>query len=476
MELVQQVGVPPRSLGILGQFFRVGEITRAQQAADRLRARLGGNAIWNVNSTARGGGVAEMLHSLVAYTRGAGIDCSWLVIEGNAGFFQLTKRLHNALHGAPGDDCVFTEAAGRTIYEDVCRANAAEMFAVLRPGDVVILHDPQTLGLAPALESRGMRVIWRCHIGTDKQNEHSRASFAFLAPYFEHVHRAVFSRAAYMPAGLTAKGRVIAPSIDPISAKNQPLEPSTVRSILVQAGLFEGPQPDAAPEFTREDGSLAHVTRGADIVRLGRACREGIPWVVQISRWDRLKDHLGVLQGFARYVEDGGIAHLTLAGPSVNAVADDPEGAQIFEEILCAYRALPHAVRACMELVNLPMADSEENGAIVNALQRKASVVVQKSLHEGFGLTVSEAMWKGKPVIATRVGGIQDQIEHDISGVLLDDPHDQQAFCSALAGVLKDPGYAERLGVNARERVREHFLSLRSLYSFADLIEDVLSD
>ncbi|MFT3924137.1 MAG: glycosyltransferase [Myxococcales bacterium] len=472
MQALQQEQVPARSLRALSPFCTAQAMERLQRKAERLLAALSGRAIWNVNSTGRGGGVAEMLRSLVAYSRGAGVECNWVVIHGSPSFFQLTKRLHNALHGA-AVDTTFGEIE-RVEYERTSAENASELRVLARPGDIVILHDPQTLGVADVLARAGVKVIWRCHIGADVQNEYSRAALAFLWPYFARLHCCVFSRQAYIPQELPVPARVIAPSIDPLSAKNQPLSAGAVRSILVQAGLLEGPPSQVPAEFVREDGSRSLVTRAADIIRLGRACCEGTPCVVQISRWDRLKDHVGVLHGFARYIERGGQARLILAGPNVHAVADDPEGAGIFDEVVAAFRALPHQVRGAVDLINLPMADAAENAAIVNALQRHASIVVQKSLREGFGLTVSEAMWKAKPVIATRVGGIQDQIEHGVSGILLDDPHSQLELADALARLLGDRGLSDRMGNSARERVRDHFLSVRSLEAFADLITDLL--
>jgi trehalose synthase len=475
MELVSVVHVPARRLEPVAELYGATEMLNVRRAVLRLSGLLRGGMVWNVNSTAHGGGVAELLRSIVSYARGAGVDCRWAVIGGNPSFFHLTKRLHNALHGLAGDDSILRES-GKAEYEHVSALNATELLAQCKPGDVAILHDPQTLGLAPFLTRHGIHVIWRCHIGTEKPNEHSRAAWDFLAPYLSGVKRCVFTRAAYVPEGRTLPlTSIIAPTIDPFSAKNQPMTPDVARSILVHAGLFEGPPPhEVIPEFKLEDGSLSRVNRGADVMRLGRACCEGKPLVVQISRWDRLKDHIGVLQGFAQYVERGGVARLILAGPNVHAVADDPEGAEVFAEVLAAYRELPHGVRSQAELANLPMADAEENAAMVNALQRQASIVVQKSIKEGFGLTVAEAMWKGKPVVATRVGGIQDQIEHEVSGILLDDPHDYGAFADALHELVSAPERATELGEHARARVRERFLSLRSLYAFADLISELL--
>jgi trehalose synthase len=475
MALLKYVQIPARAIEPMAELYGRGEMQIVRNAAARLATALRGRIVWNINSTAQGGGVAELLRSMVGYARATGIDCRWAVIGGPPEFFQFTKALHNAMHGAASGERAFGDRA-RAIYERVCADNAAELRAQVRPADVAILHDPQTLGLAPVLSHLGVHMIWRCHIGTDEHNETSRAAFRFLEPYLANMRACVFTRPAYVPDHISLpETRIIVPTIDPLSAKNQPMTDDVARAILVHTGLFEGPPPqNTVPAFALPDGSTSRVDRAADVIRLGRAYASDVPLVVQISRWDRLKDHLGVLDGFAEYLQQGGIGRLLLVGPNVNAVADDPEGAEVFDDVLRAYRALPHGMRAHVELANLPMADADENAAIVNALQRSSTVIIQKSLQEGFGLTVSEAMWKAKPVIATRVGGIQDQIEHDVSGFLIDDPRDRSAFAAALQRVLSDPPYAARLGSKAKERVRERFLSLRSLYAYADLISDIL--
>jgi trehalose synthase len=195
------------------------------------------------------------------------------------------------------------------------------------------------------------------------------------------------------------------------------------------------------------------------------------PLVVQVSRWDRLKDPLGVMKGFASYVAPASDADLVLAGPSVEAVADDPEGMEVFSEAQALWERLPAKSRRRIHLACLPMDDGEENAAMVNALQRHAAVVVQKSIAEGFGLTVSEAMWKERPVVASRVGGIQDQIVHEESGLLIDDPSDGKAFGTAVRRLLEDDRASASMGEAARERVRKEFLAPRQLGQYAELIE-----
>jgi trehalose synthase len=187
------------------------------------------------------------------------------------------------------------------------------------------------------------------------------------------------------------------------------------------------------------------------------------------------------MRGFAQLLSELGEpsgqgtdgVELVLAGPSTEGVADDPEGASVLEGVIRDWQRLPEPIRKRIHLASLPTVDVAENAAIVNALQRHATVVVQKSLHEGFGLTVAEAMWKGRPVVASAVGGIQDQIEDGVSGVLLEDAEDSSAFARELAGLLKDPARAQRLGEAGRERVREHFLGVRHLLKYARLIEEL---
>jgi trehalose synthase len=192
--------------------------------------------------------------------------------------------------------------------------------------------------------------------------------------------------------------------------------------------------------------------------------------VLQVSRWDPLKDPLGVLQGFIGHVPDRLGAHLVLAGPAAISVSDDPERGQVLQEVRQA-AALPTTARARLHLACLPMDDLEENGAVVNALQRRADVIVQKSLAEGFELTVAEAMWKARPVLASRVGGIQDQITHDRSGLLLDDPSDLAAFGRATATLLEEHDRAARLGREAHRSVRQDYLAPRRLTQELDLIQ-----
>lgn len=475
MALLTEVHPPPLHLDHLEGVAKRRHLQALLRLAEGLKTRTEGKVVWNVSSTAAGGGVAEMLHRLIGYARGFGFDARWLVLGGNPDFFRVTKRLHNALHGETGDATPLDEQA-RRIYEETLRGNALELRSHIRPGDIVFLHDPQAAGLAPELADSGVAVVWRCHVGNGAtaSGEEERA-WAFLEPYLQHANRCVFSRAQYVPAYLRSKSIVIPPNIDPLSPKNQPMTAPTARAILRHIGVLGGRAGRAGRSFTRTDGSPCRVDRQASIVRLGPPPDPRVRLVAQVSRWDRLKDPLGVMRGFVRFLphpacED---AHLLLVGPDSEGVTDDPEGAEVFLECVRAWEGLDETARRRLHLVSLPMDDLEENAAMVNAIQRHAAVVVQKSIREGFGLTVTEAMWKAKPVIGSAVGGIQDQIQHQENGLLVD-PASEDDFAGALAWIFEDPARAKGMGRQARARVKHEYLGVRSLLRWGRLLSDLL--
>jgi trehalose synthase len=472
VSLLREVAVPPLDAAELEPIIGPERYTRLLAEATMFRERLGRRTIWNVSSTAVGGGVAEMLRVLAGYTAGLGIAIRWTVIGGDPEFFAITKREHNQIHGEVGSAGPVGPAdAGH--YEQVLAANADELLRLVRPGDVVLLHDPQTAGLVPALIRAGARVVWRCHIGVDWQNDVTRAAWDFLRPYLAPANGYVFTRRQYVPAWVPgALTRIIPPSIDPYSAKNEELGAETVVAILATIGVLSGGPPPVPGRFTRHDRTSGEVTR---VARVTGETRPGPadPVVVQVSRWDRLKDMPGVMRGFAEHVAPGGDGYLILAGPEVSGVADDPEGGQVLAECVALWQSLPAAARARVLLVTLPLDDVEENAAMINAIQRHASVIVQKSLAEGFGLTVAEGMWKGRPVVGSAVGGILDQIT-DGTGLLVRDPADLAAFGSQVRWLLDHHGEAERMGRAGQEHVREHYLGDRHLLQYADLFGSVL--
>jgi trehalose synthase len=466
LEEVRVGAVPPEHLEPVIGAERVRALERLAQ---RARRSLDGRQVLNVNSTAAGGGVAELLQTLLAYARGVGIDARWVVVTGDADFFTITRRLHDGLYGSAGDGGPLGDAEHRH-YESVLRGNAAELLALVRPHDVVVLHDPQTAGLARELGAIGARVVWRCHVGRDEPNESTRRAWEFLGPYLEHVEAFVFSRAEFAPSWVTPdRLAVIPPSIDPFSPKNEVIEPAEVTAILQYVGLLDGDRKPSTT-FTRRDGSPGRVDRHADILQTGPPPPPDAPLLVQASRWDSWKDMRGVMTGFADHLEDLTDTHLVLVGPSVHSVADDPAAAQVLDDCIDRWRALPHAIRSRTHLACVPMADIDEAAIIVNALQRQATVVIQKSTAEGFGLTVAEAMWKHRPVIASAVGGITDQIIDGETGCLLRDPGDLGAFAAVARRLLHDPEERRRIGHAAHARILDQFMPDRHLEQWTNVI------
>jgi trehalose synthase len=450
-----------------------GEYEALLDVISHATRELRGRVIWNVNSTAKGGGVVEMLRPLLGYARGAGIDARWAVISGEPEFFTITKRLHNHLHGFDGDGRQLGSHE-HDVYEQTLAASAEELVPLVMPRDIVILHDPQTAGLAKALRETGATLIWRCHVGLDDPNEQARAAWDFLRGYVLDAHVFVFSRAGFAWEGLPRHQiTVIRPSIDAFAPKNAEQTTEQSLAILASAGIVAHDS-DAYPTFIRADGTPSRVQRRAEMLQ-EEAIEPGRPLVTQVSRWDQLKDPLGVLRAFSDHVAPRTDAHLLLAGPSTTAVADDPEGALVLESVRAAWHELPGATRQRVHLASLPMEDTEENAAIVNAIQRGSTVVVQKSLAEGFGLTVSEAMWKRRPVVASRIGGIRDQIEDGRSGVLVDDPRDLELAGAAITGLLQHAERAHEIGEAAHIRVQQNFLGPHHLGRYFEVIRRALA-
>ncbi|MEW6770269.1 MAG: glycosyltransferase [Bacillota bacterium] len=370
-----------------------------------LAEKIPGKKIQNVNSTSVGGGVAEILTRMIPLLRELGVDAKWDVIKGNDKFFNITKRIHNALHGAnveitPEDWDYFLE---------VNRNNAAEMDFY---GDIFFIHDPQPIALVEKKEQVGGKWIWRGHVDF---TEPLPAVMDFLKSYIERYDCAVFSAPAFARNDLNIPQVLISPSIDPLSDKNKELPKGAVEEVLDRFGL---------------DKSR--------------------PIVTQISRFDHLKDPLGVTEAFKkvkRHVD----CQLVLAG---GGATDDPEGLKVLEEVMSVAAGDPD-----IHVIFLPPGSDIE----INALQRASTVVLQKSLKEGFGLTVAEALWKAKPVIASAVGGIPLQIKHKYSGILT---YSIDGTAHYLKQLLQEPKYAKALGLNGREHVKNNFLITRHIRDY----------
>lgn len=357
----------------------------------------------NVNSTYYGGGVAELLSSLTLLMNASGIRTGWRVLQGRPDFFSVTKKMHNALQGGE----INLSELKRDIYEEVVFENAARLHL---DHDMVVVHDPQPLPLVRFFR-RKAPWVWRCHVDLTRPNPEL---WSYLSGFIEQYDAVVLSLPEYAQH-LGRPQRFIMPAINPFSTTNKPLSDAEI------------------------EDRLAHYEIPTDL-----------PLVVQVSRFDRWKDPRGVIEAFrlARRQVD---ATLVLVG---NVATDDPEGQEIFES-LCGCRE---------ERIRIL---SVQDSALVNALQRRAAVVLQKSLREGFGLTVTEAMWKGTPVIGGRVGGIRHQIEDGANGFLVESV--EQA-AERLVALLTDEALRRRLGEAARESVRARFLMSRLMEDWLDLI------
>ena len=444
-------------------------VRELREEASFLVPRLGERRVWMVNSTAQGGGVAEMMPGLLSGLRQLGVDARWLVASTDrAEFFDLTKRLHNLIHGAGEPDLGADHAA---LYREVSETQAAELEEVLSPGDVLVIHDPQPMGAGAMAAGRvEVRTVWRCHIGLDRHTPRTEAAWSFLNPYAPPYEHAVFSAPEYIPEAFTARSSVIHPAIDPLADKNRELSPVKVQGVLCNGGLSVDHAPVLTPPFEWKarrlsaEGEWLPATEPEELGLLYR------PLVTQISRWDRLKGFEPLLEAFALLKDRAGgdvapihgrrreLVRLVLAGPEPEAVADDPEGEEVLAELRRLYLGLPPGLQEDVAIVSLPMSSRRENALMVNALQRASSVVVQNSLEEGFGLTVTEAMWKRKPVLGSRACGIRQQIRHGIDGWLVDEPEDPGEVADRLDELLAAREERERLSSAAQRRVYMEFL------------------
>jgi trehalose synthase len=458
--------------------------------AERVVTRLGGRTVWMVSSTARGGGVAEMLPPIISLLRDLGVRVEWVVIGSDEpAFFELTKRVHNLIHGVGSADL---DGDARALYERVNRENAASLLELVRPGDLLVVHDPQPLPIAAELRRHlPLVTVWRSHIGLDAENASTRAAWAFLDPYLDSYDAAVFSAPEYIPERLARRATVIAPGIDPLAPKNRELSLRQTIEILCSGGLIPCPGPTVGGPFAdlahriTPDGGIAPANVTENIGLLTR------PIVTQVSRWDRLKGFRPLMEAFAglkRAIYDGEIetdplyrrrldlARLVLAGPDPAAIQDDPEARDVLEELRAAYRGLHPAVQDDIALLLLPMRSVAENAHMVNALQRASTVVAQNSLREGFGLTVSEAMWKRVPVLTnSRACGPRQQVRDGLDGRLISDPEDRAELQRALEDMLSDPERLERWGQSAQRRVHDEFLVLTQLRAWGRMLESLLA-
>ena len=374
---------------------------------EKLGSYLSGKIIQNINSTPVGGGVAEILSRMVPLLKEVGVDARWDFIKGGEKFFEITKKIHNSLHGVEENisDDDFKH------FLDVTEENLKEINLL---GDIIFIHDPQPIGLIKAKDKNGFKekkFIWRCHIDLSSAN---MKTFNFLKKFIEKYDYSVFSSPLFSKK-LKIPQILISPSIDPLSDKNKDLPPETINEVL----------------------SRFKIDPERNII-------------TQVSRFDRLKDPLGVIDVY-RLVKKHVDCQLVLAG---GAAADDPEATEVYNEVIEKAGGDKDIF-----ILNLPPISNIE----INALQRASTVILQKSIKEGFGLTVSEGLWKSKPVIASAVGGIPLQITHKYSGLL---SRTTEGTALYVKQILQNPEYAKQLGENGHNHVKHNFLITRHLRDY----------
>lgn len=396
----------------LSEYEKIVGSKEIEQLRD-LAHRLKGITLLHINSTATGGGVAEILQNLVPLFQNLGIDCEWKVIQGPKEFFRITKSFHNALQGVEGKPH-FTSDIFKE-YQKINRENAKRLRL---DADVVVIHDIQPVALVEAKAKN--KWVWRCHIDLSSPD---REVWEFLHPYVASYDAAIFSAPEFRQA-LSIPQYIIPPSIDPLSEKNRDLPPQKVREVYQK---FRIP--------------------------------EDRPILLQVSRFDPSKDPLGVIEAY-RILKERINCQLVLAG---GGAEDDPEGSQILARVMKEAKDDPH-----LHILDLPPSSFLE----INALQRGAGVVIQKSLKEGFGLTVAEALWKERAVVGGKVGGIKLQIRDGETGFLVTSVRETAERVEYL---LKNLSQARKMGRAGKKLVREKFLITRLLKDYLNLISEITS-
>lgn len=369
-----------------------------------LSDRLSRRRVLHVNSTAVGGGVAEILNRMVPLLSELGVQTRWEVVKGGEAFYAATKKIHNALHGDPA-------GLSESEYQVFLETQEENLKNMRLDEDIVFIHDPQPVGLVKRKKDAGNKWLWRCHVDVSNPNP---GVWNFLKTYIEQYDKSVFS-APIFSQKLAIPQALICPSIDPLSDKNREMPPEEVNAIIERLKI-----------------------------PLDK------PLVTQVSRFDRLKDPVGVIRAF-KGVKKYQDARLLLVG---GTATDDPEGAQVLLEVKEAAGNDPDIL-----VLLLPPTSHLE----INAIQRVSTVILQKSLKEGFGLTITEALWKGKPVVAGAVGGIPLQVTHKYSGILT---HSIEGTTYWLKQLLQDTAFAKKLGENGREHVRQNFLLTRHVRDY----------
>jgi trehalose synthase len=463
------------------------QLEAASHQGVEVRARLGTGRVWMLSSTETGGGVAEMLPRVCGLLNEVGVDTRWLVLEPELPeFFRATKSLHAMLHGMPGR---VPPADLRAIFARVSEEAVGSLSAIVDSHDILVVHDPQPAGVAAMLPaSQRPLLLWRCHVGVPGENEQTRAAWELLAPYLAPFSRLLFSCERYIPASMRSRSGVLMPMIDPLSHKNRELRLYKLLGVLRSAGLIEGPP---VPEWARFRTPARRCTHDGWVARPVPELLQS-PLVLQVSRFDRLKGFDLLMPAFelmlrlgdervrrmrvdtGRAADELSRALLLLAGPEPGGVSDDPEAEEVLGDLVQQWQTMPPSVAARIHLLRLPMANKKENALMVNALQRAASVVVQYSRREGFGLTACEALWKGAPLVAANVGGLGLQVRPGTDGLLVEPSDDPEPLAHAILEQLLLRPRAEQMAAAGHRRVAENFLIVSQVVRWLDELMQML--
>jgi len=465
-----------------------GDYEAVMQLGPRVGAELGTNRVWMLGLSEFGTSTAELIPSLCRLLSDAEVDCRWMVLESEERrFYEAAQALTEMLQGLEVDGPSLEER--RPIYDGVLEEVADAIQKYVDPRDLLLVYGPALAGVARFLpDSYHNRLVWCSDSGNAEENEPLTAAWEFLRPYLRPYARCLFPERRFIPAFLRDRAGVITPGIDPLNHKNRTMRPYKLAGILRSAGLIERPN---TPEWAAFEGPVR-------VLRENSWKKEPIlsllhrPLVVQVSRFERLKGFVELLDGFqhllktypervphmkvddARLTSELEGVELVLAGPDPDDLPYNATGKAILKELAERHSALPPEVAKRVHILRLPMRNRKENALIINALQRLATVVVQNSLQHGFGLTVTEALWKEAPVVASAVGGIGHQIRSGIDGTLIDDPRDPESVATGILEVLADPRAAEAHARSGRRRVSENFLILQCLKSLLEEFDGLI--
>lgn len=465
-----------------------GDFEAVMHLGSRVGSELGTRRVWMLGLSEFGTSASELIPSLCRLLSDAGVDSRWMVLETDeVEFYSTAQTLNEMLQGQEAKGAGLEER--RPVYDGVLEEIAEVLQKYVDPRDVLVVHGSALAGVAKFLpESYRGRLLWCSYSGSAEESESLIEAWEFLQPYLTSYARTLFAERRFIPPFLRERSGVITPGLDPLNHKNRILRPYKLVGILRAAGLIDRPN---EPEWTAF-GDQVKVLRENSWKEESILSLLYRPLVLQVSRFEHLKGFSELLDGFhhllkvypeqvphlkvndARVTSELENLQLVLAGPDPSDLPYNATGEAVLKELAEQHSALPPEVAKRVHVLRLPIRSRKENALIINALQRLATVVVQNSLQHGFGLTVTEALWKGAPVLASDVGGIGHQVRSGIDGTLIDDPEDPEAVARGLLEILADPEEVEARSLSGHKRVSENFLILQHVRSLLEELDDLI--